>query len=52
MVKGLDHIAVIVSTEESITFYEALGFNMIKRLHRKYDDVVFLQNGLLYWKFL
>ena len=28
MVKGLDHIAVIVSTEESITFYETLGFNM------------------------
>ena len=44
-VKGLDHIAVIVSNEESITFYEALGFNIIKRLHRKYDDVVFLQNG-------
>ena len=42
---ALDHIAVIVSSEESIHFYEKLGFIECKRTERSYDTVVFMQCG-------
>lgn len=42
---GLDHIALIVSTERSIQFYEKLGFQETKRIERSYDTVVFMQCG-------
>ena len=38
----LDHIALIVSSEDCIKFYEKLGFIEIKRIERGYDTVVFL----------
>lgn len=41
----LDHIALIVSTERSILFYEKLGFKETKRIERSYDTVVFMQCG-------
>ena len=41
----LDHIALIVSSEESILFYEKLGFKETKRIERSYDTVVFMQCG-------
>ena len=41
----LDHIALIVSSEESIQFYEKLGFKETKKIERSYDTVVFMQCG-------
>ena len=42
MFQGLDHIAIIVSSEESVDFYKKLGFQEIDRIVRSYDAVVFL----------
>ena len=44
---GLDHIALIVSKEENLAFYERLGFKEIKRIERGYDTVVFMEQGAL-----
>ena len=44
----LDHIALIVSTEESLSFYKKLGFIEKNRIERGYDTVVFMEcDGLL-----
>lgn len=40
----LDHIALIVSKEENLSFYEKLGFKEIQRFERSYDTVVFMEN--------
>lgn len=40
---SLDHIALIVSSEETIHFYEKLGFTETKRIERSYDTVVFME---------
>lgn len=42
---GLDHTALIVSSEKSIQFYEKLGFTETRRIERSYDTVVFMQCG-------
>lgn len=42
---GLDHIALIVSSDESLIFYEKLGFREIERFERSYDTVVFMTCG-------
>ena len=42
MIKTLNHIAIISSTEESINFYKELGFNEVDRLNRGYDSIVYL----------
>lgn len=39
----LDHIAMIVSSEKSVQFYEKLGFKVIKRIDRSYDTVILMQ---------
>ena len=39
----LDHIALIVSTEENINFYKKLGFAEEKRFERAYDTVIFMK---------
>ena len=44
---SLDHIALIVSSEESLRFYERLGFREFKRIERSYDNVVFMECGLV-----
>lgn len=44
---GLDHIALIVSKEENLSFYEKLGFREVKRIERSYDTVVFMEQGAL-----
>ena len=45
---GLDHIALIVSKEENLSFYEKLGFREVKRIERSYDTVVFMEgNGFI-----
>lgn len=41
----LDHIALIVSKEENLAFYEKLGFKEKNRIERAYDTVVFLSCG-------
>lgn len=41
----LDHIALIVSSEESLGFYEKLGFREKRRIERSYDMVVFMENS-------
>ena len=43
----LDHIALIVSKEENLAFYKKLGFVEVKRIDRKQDVVVFMENGAL-----
>lgn len=42
---GLDHIALIVSSEESLRFYEKLGFKENQRIRRDYDTVVLMACG-------
>lgn len=44
---GLDHIALIVSSEEYLRFYEKLEFTEKNRIERPYDTVVFLECGNL-----
>ena len=39
----LDHIALIVSKEENLSFYEKLGFREKTRFERAYDTVVFME---------
>ena len=41
----LDHIALIVSKEENLAFYEKLGFVEKNRIERAYDTVVFMENS-------
>lgn len=41
----LDHIAIIASCEENLSFYEKLGFRQINRIDRAYDSVVFMENS-------
>ena len=43
----LDHIALIVSKEENLSFYEKLGFVEKNRIERGYDTVVFMEDGAL-----
>lgn len=45
MVQGLDRIALIVSSEDSLRFYEKLGFRETERFERSYDIVVFMTCG-------
>ena len=41
----LDHIALIVSKEDNLSFYEKLGFKEQNRIDRGYDTVVFMENN-------
>ena len=41
----LDHIALIVSKEENLSFYKELGFKEKNRIERGYDTVVFMDNN-------
>ena len=41
----LDHIALIVSKEENLSFYKKLGFKEKNRIERGYDTVVFMENN-------
>ena len=42
MIEGIHHVALIVSSEESIDFYKRLGFKERFRTKRNYDTVVLL----------
>lgn len=39
---GLDHIALIISSEKNLQFYEKFGFVEKERFERAYDTVVFM----------
>ena len=41
----LDHIALIISAEEHLKFYEKLGFREKNRIKRTGDMVVLMENG-------
>lgn len=41
----LDHIAIIVSKEENLSFYENLGFKKNKKIGRTYDSIIFMECG-------
>lgn len=43
----LDHIALIISKEENLSFYEKLGFKESTRFERSYDTVVFMKCELV-----
>ena len=43
MVKGLDHFAIISSSEKSVEFYSRLGFKEIFRKKRDLDTIVILE---------
>ncbi len=42
MIKGLRHLAIIVSEEKSVAFYKVLGFEETFRTMREYDEVVMM----------
>lgn len=42
MIKAIDHVAIISSSEDSVEFYKRLGFREILRKEREYDTVVIL----------
>ena len=44
MIKRLDHIAIIVSSEAGVDFYKELGFVEVNRVDRGYDQIVWM-NG-------
>jgi len=47
MIEGLHHIAIISSSEESVRFYERLGFQSTFRKEREYDTIVLMTgNGI------
>lgn len=41
----LDHIAIIVTSEHSLAFYQKLGFEEKHRIPRENDTVIFLSDG-------
>ncbi len=45
MFKGIHHIALIVSSEKSVNFYQKLGFIETFRKQREYDTVVLLKDS-------
>lgn len=42
MITGIHHFSLIVSSEDSVAFYEKLGFKEYRRIERKYDTVVLM----------
>ena len=44
MITTIHHIALIVTSENSISFYEQLGFTETFRKNREYDTVVLMES--------
>ena len=42
MIQGIHHFAIIVSSENTVKFYERLGFEIFKRVERQQDVVLLL----------
>lgn len=45
MAVALHHIAIIVSSRASVTFYEKLGFSVTETIKRERDEIVFMQGA-------
>ena len=45
MFMGIHHIAIIVSSEKSVSFYQKLGFKETFRKQREFDTVVILKDS-------
>jgi len=43
MIQGIHHFALIASDEECVIFYRKIGFEVFKRIERKYDTVILLR---------
>lgn len=43
--KALHHIAIIVSSRESVTFYERLGFSVKETIKRQRDEILFMEGA-------
>ncbi len=43
MILGIHHFSIIASSEESVKFYEKLGFKEERRIKRGYDTVVLMR---------
>ena len=43
MVEGLHSLSIIVSSHDSVAFYEKLGFKNVLRKERNYDTVVIME---------
>ena len=43
MIQGVHHLAIIVSNEECVMFYRKMGFDVFKRIERKYDTIVLMR---------
>lgn len=43
MITGIDHFAIIVSSEEALKFYKKLGFKEYYRKERQYDTVILME---------
>lgn len=43
MIIGIHHFSIIVSCEETVSFYKKLGFIEVKRIDRQYDTVVLME---------
>lgn len=41
----LNHIAIIISKEDHLSFYKELGFKETNRFERAYDTVVLMENN-------
>ena len=41
----LDHIALIVSSEKSLEFYKALGFEEMSREDRVHDQIIWMKGN-------
>ena len=42
MIEALHHVAIIISSDDSLRFYELLGFTEVFRKARKYDTAVLM----------
>jgi len=43
MIQGIHHLALIVRDGECVTFYRKIGFEVFKRIERKYDTIFLLR---------
>lgn len=45
----LNHIAIIVSSEEGIKFYQSLGFHVVSREERneQHDELIYMSDGMI-----
>lgn len=45
MIKALHHVAIIISSHDSVVFYEKLGFIVKDTIKREKDEIIFMENA-------